>query len=124
MSASPTGEAQAPSSDQAPGVHDSVPVTHRHQYAVTAVNRSDGRILWNQVVAEEWLHEGGHTTGSPVSGSPVTDGTRIYALFGRGVCTVSTLRERSFGGPISAECEPLHAHGEGSSPCSPATRCL
>lgn len=116
MSASPTGEAQAPVFDQAPGVHDSIPVTHRHQYAVTAVNRADGRILWNRVVAEEWPHEGGHTTGSPVSGSPVTDGTRIFALFGsRGLYSLDTsgavLWKTNFG-----RMRTLHAHGEGSSP--------
>src|SRR5262249_14570028 len=52
MTAAPVGEAQKPVFDSAPGVHDSVPVTHRHQYIVLAVSRSDGRILWENVARE------------------------------------------------------------------------
>src|SRR5260221_209305 len=40
QSAMPIGEAQKPVYDSAPGVHDSVPVTHRHQFLVQAVSRS------------------------------------------------------------------------------------
>src|SRR5262245_9619285 len=67
LAAAPVGAAQKPVYDSAPGVHDSVPVTHRHQYIVLAVSRSDGRVLWKKVMREEWPHEGGHNTGSPVS---------------------------------------------------------
>ena len=70
MTAAPTGPAQPPVHDTAPGTHDSVPVTHRHQYMVLAVNRSNGKIRWQKVVREEFPHEGGHETGSPVSNSP------------------------------------------------------
>src|SRR5467141_1890594 len=35
----PAGEAQKPVYDNAPGTHDNVPVTHRHQFAVLAINR-------------------------------------------------------------------------------------
>ncbi|MCE2827455.1 MAG: PQQ-like beta-propeller repeat protein, partial [Verrucomicrobium sp.] len=54
MTAAPVGEAQKPVFDQAPGVHDSVPVTHRHEYAVQSVSRKDGRLAWKTVVREEW----------------------------------------------------------------------
>ena len=67
MTALPVGEPQKPVFDQAPGVHDSVPVTHRHEYAVASVSRKDGRIVWKTIVREDWPHEGGHTTGSPES---------------------------------------------------------
>ncbi len=45
MAAAPVGQAQKPVFDSAPGVHDSVPVTHRFQYIVMAVSRRDGRVL-------------------------------------------------------------------------------
>ncbi len=82
LTAAPIGETQKPVFDSAPGVHDSVPVTRRHQYAVMALARKDGSVLWKTVVREEFPHEGGHMTGSPASNSPVTDGELLYAFFG------------------------------------------
>jgi len=116
MTAVPVGEPQKPVFDSAPGVHDSVPVTQRHRYEVLALARGDGRVLWTTAVREDWPHEGGHTTGSPVSNSPVTDGSFIYAFFGsRGLFCLDThgvIRwQRDLG-----RMQTLHAHGEGSSP--------
>ncbi len=116
QTATPIGDPQPPVFDKAPGVHDSVPVTHRHQYGVLSISRKDGRILWRTNVREEWPHEGGHSTGSPASNSPVTDGHAIFALFGsRGLFCLEpdgTIRWRRDLGKMST----LHAHGEGSSP--------
>lgn len=114
--AAPFGEAAPAVYDQAPGVHDSVPVTHRFRYSVMALNRTNGQTLWQKVVKETWPHEGGHTTGSPASHSPVTDGARIYAHFGsRGLYCLTpdgtVLWETNLG-----KMQTLHAHGEGSSP--------
>lgn len=116
MSAIPIGEAQKPVFDSAPGVHDSVPVTHRFAYIVMAIGRTDGKELWQKVVREEWPHEGGHETGSPASNSPVTDGEFVYAFFGsRGLYCLNTagsvLWQKDLG-----RMQTLHAHGEGSSP--------
>lgn len=114
--ATPYGDAQPAVHDSAPGVHDSVPVTHRHRYAVLAVSRADGRILWQTTVREEWPHEGGHVTGSPISGSPVTDGTLLYANFGsRGVVCLDAHGEVRWRRDLG-RMQTLHAHGEGSSP--------
>src|SRR5438552_1231632 len=41
LSAVPVGEAQKPVYDDAPGVHDSVPVTHRHQLLAMSFIRRD-----------------------------------------------------------------------------------
>src|SRR5436190_20951593 len=82
LAALPVGEAKKPVYDDAPGVHDSVPVTHRHQFVAFAVSRCDGSVLWKKVLREEWPHEGGHVTGSLASNSPVTDGEHIYVFFG------------------------------------------
>jgi outer membrane protein assembly factor BamB len=116
MASEPVGEAQPPVFDSAPGVHDSVPVTHRHQYAVMAIDRSSGRLLWRRNVREEKPHEGGHTTGSPVSNSPVTDGSMVYAFFGsRGLYGLDSNGEVRWQADLG-RMQTLHAHGEGSSP--------
>lgn len=116
LAAAPVGEEKTPVHDSAPGVHDSIPVTHTHQYMVLALARADGQVLWKKVVREEFPHEGGHTTGSPISNSPTTDGERIYAFFGsRGLYCLDldgkVIWERDLG-----KMQTLHAHGEGSSP--------
>src|SRR5688500_16801692 len=53
LAAVPVGEAQKPVYDAAPGVHDSVPVTHRHQFVALAITRRDGSVSWKKVVREE-----------------------------------------------------------------------
>ena len=116
MAATPIGAAQKPIHDTAPGVHDSLPVTHTNQYLVLALNRSNGNVRWKKTVHEEWPHEGGHETGSPASNSPVTDGEHIYSFFGsRGLYCLDTNGvvkwQKHFG-----KMQTLHAHGEGSSP--------
>ncbi len=114
--AAPVGEAQKPVYDSAPGVHDSVPVTHRHQFAVFAIARRDGKILWKKIVREEFPHEGGHTTGSLASNSPVTDGEHLYAFFGsRGLYCLDLQGEIKWQKDLG-KMQTLHAHGEGSSP--------
>jgi outer membrane protein assembly factor BamB len=112
----PVGEAQKPVHDSAPGVHDSVPVTHHHQFVVLAVNRTDGKILWQKVLREAWPHEGGHTTGSLASNSPVTDGEHLYVFFGsRGLYCLDLKGEVKWQKDLG-RMQTLHAHGEGSSP--------
>ncbi|MHC4501888.1 MAG: outer membrane protein assembly factor BamB family protein, partial [Planctomycetota bacterium] len=53
-----------------------------HRFTVLAVDRTDGRILWQRVVREEMPRERTHADGSWASPSPVTDGERVYAYFG------------------------------------------
>ncbi len=116
LAAAPVGAARTPVHDSAPGVHDSVPVTHIHQYMALALHRSDGRVLWRQVLREEWPHEGGHDTGSPASNSPVTDGQFLYAFLGsRGLYCLDTNGAVTWQKDLG-RMQTLHAHGEGSSP--------
>ncbi len=116
LAAAPVGEGQTPVLDSAPGVHDSVPVTHRHQYMIIAVARSNGRVLWKKVVREEWPHEGGHNTGSQASNSPVTDGKLLYAFFGsRGLYCLDLDGAVKWQKDLG-KMQTLHSHGEGSSP--------
>jgi len=112
----PIGPALPPVYDDAPGVHDSTPVTHKHEFALFCISRKDGAILWKKVAREEFPHEGGHVTGSLASISPVTDGELVYASFGS-----HGLYCYDFNGELKwkkdlGKMHTLHAHGEGSSP--------
>lgn len=116
LSAVPVGEAQKPVYDDAPGVHDSTPVTHRHQFLAMAIKRADGSISWMKVLKEEWPHEGGHETGSLANNSPVTDGERLYAFFGSRGLYCLDLSGQVIWQKDLGRMHTLHAHGEGSSP--------
>jgi outer membrane protein assembly factor BamB len=112
----PVGPPQPPVYDQAPGTHDNLPVTHRHQFVVLAIDPADGRVVWQKVLHEAVPHEGGHVTGSLASISPATDGQRVYVSFGSfGLHCLdfegNLVWKRDLG-----RLDTLHAHGEGSSP--------
>ncbi len=112
----PYGPALEPKPETAPGAHDNLPVTHRHESVVVAVSRAKRDIVWQKTVHRGLPHEGGHTTGSLASASPITDGTHVYAFFGsRGLYCLDPageiVWEKHFG-----EMQTKHAHGEGSSP--------
>ena len=112
----PVGEPQEPVYDNAPGSHDNVGVTQRHQFAVLAVSRREGKVLWKRVVREEFPHEGGHNTGSLASNSPITDGEHVFAFFGsRGLYCLDLKGELIWQKDLG-RMQTLHGHGEGSSP--------
>src|SRR5262249_17384653 len=76
----PYGEAVSPRLPERPGAHDNLSLTYQHEFAVLAVSRRDGSILWQQTVHKELPHEAGHVTGSLASASPVTDGKLVFAF--------------------------------------------
>lgn len=53
-----------------------------YQFVVLCVDRSSGSLLWQTTVRESVPVEGIHGTNSYASGSPVTDGSRLYVSFG------------------------------------------
>ena len=112
----PIGKALPPRYSRAPGAHDNLPVTRRYQFAVIAVDRRRGTVVWQCVVRDGLPHEGGHQTASLASHSPLTDGQRVYAFFGsRGLFCLDregkVLWKKELG-----TMQSKHAHGEGSSP--------
>lgn len=56
--------------------------THFYRFLVTSYDRSSGKVRWRKVLAEKVPHEGHHATHSYASGSPTTDGERLYVSFG------------------------------------------
>ena len=90
--------------------------TKIHKFVVLALNKSDGKTLWQTTVKEEWPQEGTHEFGSWASNSPLTDGENIYAYFGsRGLYCLDmegkVKWERNFG-----QLNKRMNFGEGSSP--------
>ncbi len=112
----PIGTARPPRPSTAPGNHDNLPVTHRQQFVALAIDRQDGKILWQKTLREAVPHEQGHRTASLASSSPVTDGEHLYILFGSfGLYCLDldgSLAWSADFGPMQS----LHGHGEGSSP--------
>ena len=87
-----------------------------HQFTVIALDRRDGSVLWKRTVCEKAPHAGTHADGSWASGSPVTDGERVYAYFGS-----SGLYALDLAGNLQWEQQFGHLRtkanfGEGTSP--------
>tara|TARA_R110002072_G_scaffold4174_2_gene29455 strand:- start:40629 stop:42521 length:1893 start_codon:yes stop_codon:yes gene_type:complete len=85
-------------------------------FRVICLNRNDGKEVWSKSVTRAVPHEGGHSTGSQASSSPITDGEHIYAHFGsRGIHCLSMSGEliwsKDFG-----KMRTRNQFGEGSSP--------
>jgi outer membrane protein assembly factor BamB len=53
-----------------------------YRFEVLAVDRRTGRTLWRRTATEAVPHEGRHDTNTYASGSPSTDGQRLYVFFG------------------------------------------
>ena len=58
-----------------------VSVIEKQQLATMALDRKTGGRLWKRVVQVEGI-ESTHSTGSPASSSPASDGERVYVFFG------------------------------------------
>jgi outer membrane protein assembly factor BamB len=112
----PYGDPMKPRLPTRPGAHDNLAMTQNQEFAVLALSRKDGKILWQKTVHKELPHEAGHVTASLASASPVTDGTHVFAFFGsRGLYCLDLdgklIWEKNLG-----EMHTKHGHGEGSSP--------
>lgn len=57
-----------------------------YRFEVIALDRRTGKTRWQRTAIESLPHEGRHDTNSYASGSPTTDGHRLYVSFGsRGI---------------------------------------
>jgi outer membrane protein assembly factor BamB len=53
-----------------------------HRFVVLAINRRDGRIIWERTAREERPHEASHAeNGTWSSSSAITDGEQVFAYF-------------------------------------------
>lgn len=86
------------------------------RFAVLALDRRDGSLVWERTAVTAQPHEGRHNTGSWASGSAVTDGEVVCAFFGsRGLHCYDVdgepLWDRDFG-----DMRIRMGFGEGASP--------
>ena len=89
---------------------------NEHDFLVLCFGRATGRQKWSRSVIRAIPHEGTHETNGYASGSPCTDGERIYAFFGsRGLFCLTMdgqpVWQRDFG-----DMQIRHGFGEGASP--------
>ena len=87
-----------------------------YEFALIALDRGNGSVIWQKKLVEAVPHEGAHRTNSHASSSPVTDGEHIYASFGsRGVYCVSRAGEVVWSKNLGV-MRTRRQYGEGSSP--------
>ena len=87
-----------------------------YEFALIALDRASGNLIWQKTLAESVPHEGGHSTNSHASGSPVTDGEHIYVNFGsRGVYCVNMAGDVVWSKNLGV-MNTRRQYGEGSSP--------
>jgi outer membrane protein assembly factor BamB len=92
------------------------------QFTVIAINRKDGKTLWQRVVREELPHEGTHPTGTWASCSAVTDGQTLFAHFGsRGLYALDMKGNVKWEKDLG-DMTIKNGFGEGSSPALDADR--
>lgn len=108
------GQAEQPAA-QARSWMKSLKSTKVNKFIVMSVDPETGKVQWQTTVHEEVPKESTHELGSWASGSPVTDGERIYAYFGsRGLFCLdmqgTVLWSRDFG-----QMSKRASFGEGSS---------
>lgn len=90
--------------------------TNYHDFFVVCLDRENGKELWKTKVNSAVPHEAGHGTNTFASGSPVTDGTHIWASFNSfGLFCLdmdgNQVWDRQFG-----KMQTVAGFGEGASP--------
>ena len=98
------------------GEHDNRSASRPQRFVVLAINRRDGKIVWQQAVHKELPHEGGHVSSTFASPSPVTDGKYVFAYFGSWGLYCLDLAGRTVWSKDLGQMRIKHAHGEGGSP--------
>ena len=98
------------------GAHNNMNPLFDHQFAVMAIDRQTGAVVWRRTVATRQPHESSHESATWASNSPVTDGEHVLSFFGsNGLYCLDTggrlLWSRDLG-----DMKVKHGHGEGASP--------
>jgi hypothetical protein len=112
----PVGETLKVDGDSSHGAHDNMAPSRRQRLVVLALDRRDGKLLWETTVHTFLPHESTHVSGSWASASPVTDGKRVFAFFGSGGLYALDLDGKLVWKTDLGTMRVKHGHGEGSSP--------
>ena len=76
------GEKLPVTHEPAEGAHHNMEPERSMKFMVLALDRQDGRILWERTLRDEQPHEGAHNTGSWASNSPAADAQHLFVSFG------------------------------------------
>ena len=87
-----------------------------HKFAIYAIGRSNGSIIWHHTAREELPHEGAHPTATWASNSPVTDGEHVYAYFGSRGLYCYDMQGKQIWAKDFGDMRTKMSFGEGSSP--------
>ena len=107
---------EVPAQGQDQGFGMSISTDNVHKFAIFAINRSDGSIIWQHTAREELPHEGAHSTGNWASNSPITDGEHVFAYFGSRGLYCYDMQGKLIWGKDFGDMTIRRTFGEGSSP--------
>ncbi len=95
----------------------SVPAPDRYyRFMVISLDKATGRVRWERVATEQVPHEGHQPTHGFASGSPTTDGQRLFAFFGsRGVYSYDLEGDLKWERDLG-DMRTRNGFGEGTSP--------
>lgn len=112
-----TGEGVAPvESNPPPDWMPGVKAENRLRFTLLALNRKDGRVVWQKVAREGQPHAGTHRDGSWASASPVSDGEVVCVFFGSQGLYCYDLHGRPLWETDLGDMRIKLGFGEGSSP--------
>ena len=111
-----TGKPFEPRPDTAPGAHDNKRVSSEFEFVGVAINRTTGKIEWEQVLHSAIPHEGAHISASLASASPVTDGKLVWFFFGSYGLYCLDESGKTIWSKDLGTMNSKHGHGEGASP--------
>ena len=98
------------------GAHNNMNPLFDHQFAVMAIDRQTGAVVWRRTVATRQPHESTHESATWASNSPVTDGEHVLSFFGsNGLYCLDTSGRLLWSRDIG-DMQVKHGHGEGASP--------
>ncbi len=98
------------------GAHNNINPMFDHQFAVMALDRQSGEVVWRRTVATRQPHESTHESATWASNSPVTDGDHVFAFFGSNGLYCLDIGGRLVWLKNFGNMQVKHGHGEGSSP--------
>jgi outer membrane protein assembly factor BamB len=86
------------------------------RFLILAIDRRDGRVIWERAATEELPHQGTHETGTWASPSAVTDGEVVCAFFGSNGLYCYDLDGRPLWETDLGDMRIRMGFGEGASP--------
>lgn len=112
----PHGDPVDPPVGVRPGAHNNILKVRQTKFVVIAIDRTNGKTIWQKTVRDSLPHESRHDTGSYASASPITDGERIYAFFGSNGLFALDREGKVLWDDDPGDMHTKHGHGEGASP--------